>query len=224
MQRKALVPGVAALLLAVACSGGGEDEASADAACDPTTTVPESSATTAPPAGGEGADTGGGSGSGSDTGSGEAGGGTDTGSGAAGGAEAGPLDVDLRHPTGVVLRLTSLGFEGDDIVIDAEVINSSRNEVIFHSGNSASDRLRLVDDAGEEYNFVEPEESTAISLAQGETLSGTFAFRGPLRGQPDELLFVVNLAPEEIGDFDPAEESDTTIVPAFLVPLELTWS
>jgi hypothetical protein len=225
MRTKALVPGVAALLvLAAACSGGGDDEASAGAACDPTTTVAPGADRTAPESGsaGEGTGTDGGPGSGS----GEAGPGSDgaAGGGGAGRPEGGALDVELRHPNGIVLRLSDLSFEGDDIVVDAEVVNSSRQEVTIHSDNVAADRLRLVDDAGEEYNFIEPEDESAISLETGETLSGRLAFRGPLLGQPERLQFVVNLTPEELDAFDPAQESESTIFPSFAIPLELTWS
>src|SRR6266540_3904550 len=68
------------------------------------------------------------------------------------------LDVDMRTPGGVTLTLSRLSFDGDDIFVNAKVVNGSTSEVTFHGGNDsalASERLRLVDDAGQEYNFVE---------------------------------------------------------------------
>lgn len=132
------------------------------------------------------------------------------------------LDIEVNHPTGALLRLSRLSFDGNDIFVDAEMINSARDEITFHPGNYSSSRLRLVDDAGVEYNFVEPDEESIV-LAPGDTVSGTLAFLGPLRGQPEELNFVTNLYTDDIEAFDPTDESDGTSWPAFVVPFELTW-
>ncbi len=151
------------------------------------------------------------------------------GSGGAGGAGAPapdqPLDHEVRHPNGVVLRLSRLTLDSSDIVVDAEVVNSSRSEIVFHFGNVTGERLRLVDDAGVEYNFVEPaEDEDIIEIAAGETLDATLAFRGPLSGRPDRLRLVTNVYPDELDGFDITQESDTTQYPGFVVPIDLAGS
>ncbi|HEY8545995.1 MAG TPA: hypothetical protein VIL36_13145 [Acidimicrobiales bacterium] len=133
------------------------------------------------------------------------------------------LDIVQRHPNGMTLSVTRLGFEGQDVVVDVEAVNSSREEVTFHQGNWSSGRLKLVDDAGEEYNLIEVEEDTAIKLAPGEALDATFAFRGPLLGQPDRIYLAVNTYAEDVPTFDPEAETDGALFPAFVVPLDLTW-
>jgi hypothetical protein len=136
-----------------------------------------------------------------------------------------PLDLEVRHPNGVTLRVSQLSFEEGDIVIDAEVVNSSRAEIVFHFGNVAGERLRLVDDAGVEYNFIEPaEDEDVIKVAAGETLDATLAFRGPLSGQPRQIRLVTNVYPRDLDGFDITEESDTARSPGFVVPIDLTGS
>lgn len=140
------------------------------------------------------------------------------------------LDIELRHPNGTTLKLNRLGFDGIDILVDFEVINSGQEKVTFHDGGPGSYRLRLVDDAGEEYNFVEaPHEETpflddgAIYVEPGETVSGTLAFRGPLFGEPDRLQFVTNVVAEDIPGYNLDEQYEAAHDPAFVVPLDLTW-
>ena len=133
------------------------------------------------------------------------------------------LGIDVRHPTGVSVVLSHLGFEGRDVIIDAEVVNASRDTITFHFGNYSSQRLRLVDDAGQEYNLIEVEEDQSIDLAPGETLEAAFAFRGPLHGEPERLWFVTNEETDNVETFDPEAESDSTIFPKFVIPIELEW-
>ncbi|MBB4935376.1 hypothetical protein F4561_006270 [Lipingzhangella halophila] len=130
------------------------------------------------------------------------------------------LDIDIRHPNGTSLTVSKLTFEGNDIMIDFEVINSGRDEIRFHRGNHSGSRLRLVDSEGQEYNFVEDEETEKIELGSGESISGTLAFLGPLHGEPSEIYLVTNHRDnDDLDRFDMSEESDGTSTPEFVVPL-----
>jgi hypothetical protein len=201
MNHKALssvvvaVAAVTALLLGAACSGGDGDAAGT--------------------AGAAGGDKGGAAAVGD--------GGSDGNSEDGGRPQDSALDVEVRHPNGVVLRVSTIAFQGDDVVLDTEVVNSSRDAITFHPGNYASNRLRLLDDAGQEYNFVETQEDQPIDLAPGETLSGTMAFRGPLLGQPEQLRLVTNVYSEDVDAWRLEDELDSSIYPGFVVPIELTW-
>jgi hypothetical protein len=134
------------------------------------------------------------------------------------------LDVSVRNDSGISLAVSRIGPEGADVVVDAVVVNGARDAATFHMGNWASDRLRLVDDAGEEYNLVEVEEDQAIELAPGETLDATFAFRGPLHGEPERVYLVTNVPTDEVEGFDAETATDSTIYPKFVVPIDLEWS
>jgi hypothetical protein len=199
--RLALVLGLVALTLGAAACGGDDEPDRADA---------ESRAVDD---GGGSADTTGTSAEGSDLGSGE----SET-------PQDETLDIEQRHPGGVTVRLTRLAFEGNDIAIDAEIINGGDEAVTFIEANHSSGRLRLVDDAGQTYPFIDPEGQgeESVDMEPGDTLEGTLRFRGPLHGQPEQLRLVTNLFDEDIEGYDISQESDT-IYPAFVIPIDLTW-
>jgi hypothetical protein len=223
MDTKALAPVAGlALLVGVACSGG-DDEPAGPA---PT---PASEETTTTAGADAASDEDGGSGSGDPVGAEDpddpAASDRPAGQGAAAATPAPvDLDVEMRHPAEIVLRVSRLSFEGDDVVVDAEIINSSRNEVTFHPGNWSSGRLRLVDDAGQEYNFVEPAEDEPILLTPGETVTGSLAFRGPLQGEPAVVRMVNNVHTGSLDTWSPDDETEGSTYPVFVVPIELTWT
>lgn len=134
------------------------------------------------------------------------------------------LDIDDLHPTGVLFQLRELRFEGNAIVLDVHVNNGHSNTVNFPVGGHMGDRLRLVDDLGNVYNFQAPEEEgNTIELSPGEVLEGSMAFLGPPRQGASELHVVVNRHDDPLEGFDPAERSDYTIFPDIVVgpiPLE----
>ena len=139
------------------------------------------------------------------------------------------LDVDVRNPDGTALTLSHIAFEGDNILVDMEVLNGSSRMITIHSTAGGDGALRLVDDTGNVYSFLAPpEESQAVytTVEQGETLSGTFAFVGPLVGQPDQLRLVTNVAADEIDTWSLDNEVDRGVCclePGFVVPIDLTW-
>jgi hypothetical protein len=219
MTYRTLVPVVvvtALLLLGAACSDDGEDDAQL-------TSKPasenDSSSTTANDDDGQGSTTvtaDGGEPSGESTG-----GGTSESEA----PEDQDLDVEMRNPYGVTLRVSGLSFDGGDIFVDAEVINSSTYDATITTWDSGY-QLRLVDDAGQTYNYVEAEgQQDSIALAAGESVEGTFAFRGPLSGQPEQLMLVTGVYDEDIAGFDVNDESTASpYEPGFVVPFGLTWN
>ncbi|MGH9211713.1 MAG: hypothetical protein ACRD2C_13665 [Acidimicrobiales bacterium] len=141
------------------------------------------------------------------------------------------LDVEVRSPDGTMLTLSHIAFDGDDILVDMEIVNSSPERISVHRAfyPGAEDDLRLVDDAGNSYNFVLPPENQSagyLDVLQGETLSGTFAFLGPVTGHPDQLRLVTNVATDEIDSWSVdsnLERGATSPGPGFVVPIDLTW-
>lgn len=136
------------------------------------------------------------------------------------------LDIEERHPNGVTLRVSRLVIEGNNIALDVEIVNGSRKEVQIHSSNSHGNRLRLVDDASVEYNFVEPDDPEAgpsIALDVGDSLTGTLVFLGPVSGQPEQIRLVVNLRQDDLAGFDLADGNNTSTRPGFVVPIDVAW-
>ncbi len=135
-----------------------------------------------------------------------------------------PLDVDVRHPNGTTFRMTEIRFEGNDIFIDAEIINGFSRTITLFADPVWGERLRLVDEEGHTYSYVPAGEGDPdIDLAPGESIEGTFAFRGPLHGRPRQLTLAVNAYDDDFEGFDLASETDHTDYPRFVIPLELTW-
>ena len=141
------------------------------------------------------------------------------------------LDIEMRNPDGTRLTLDHIAFEGDNIMVHGEVYNGSSTLVYFHdslSVNGAAAELRLVDDAGNTYHFLmPPEEGPSVFVDQGETVSGTFTFLGPLVGHPQQLRLVTNVAPEDVDSWSLADEEGNRPAidsePGFVVPIDLTW-
>jgi hypothetical protein len=231
VNHRSLAAAAAALALLVpigaACSGDDDGPALRTSADGPAATT----ATTGP--GGDVSDTGatgsdaGGSDGGSDAGGSD--GGSDSGGSQGDVPEDAALDISQRTPGGVTLNVTGLHFDGDDILVDAEFKNGQADyEVYLYQGYPTYD-LHLLDAAGQAYNFIEPEgEGSPMSEGQivlqpGESLSGTFAFRGPLAGRPDQISLVSNLYDENVATYELEDQTEGTY-PAFVVPMDLTWA
>ncbi|HKE74936.1 MAG TPA: hypothetical protein VKB57_15045 [Acidimicrobiales bacterium] len=135
------------------------------------------------------------------------------------------LDVEQRNPYGVTLKVSGLRFEKGDIFVDAELINGSTYDATITTWDSG-EQLRLVDDAGQTYNYVEAKgDQETIAMDAGESVKGTFAFRGPLTGEPDHLSLVMGVYDDDIDGFDLADKSKANPwSPGFVVPFELTWA
>jgi hypothetical protein len=188
-----------------------------------------------------GDDDGGGGGSaigeatGGDTDSGDGSDGSSDG-GDAGGSTGTPQDADLdvqaRSSEGATLTVSSIAFEGDNILVDLEVLNGSPEEISIHDTTWTETQLRLVDDEGNAYNFLQPDDAEDISLdavAQGESISGTLEFMGPLVGETQELRLVTNMDAdlEAINDWQPGDTCSNACGgkwPGLVAMIPLEWS
>ena len=205
--RRLLVALAVVLALGAAACGGGDDEADRaeaegvglDDAATTTTAAPEGDSTSDDP-----------------TGAGEV-------------PQDRDLDVQMRNPDGTTLTVSHVAFDGDNIALDLEFFNGSPRDIFVHSTAGGEGALRLVDDAGNVYNFLVPAEEAAsvyTTVAQGETLSGTFVFLGPLIGHPQQLRLVTNVAQDQIDSWtldDEVNRGACCLEPGFVVPIDLDW-
>ena len=146
------------------------------------------------------------------------------------GPQDGDVDAEVRHPHGTTLAVERIAFDDENILLYVSVVNGSASLIIMHSVVSPAggrNQLRLVDDAGNSYNFILPEDEADapyIAVDQGETLSGTLAFVGPLVGHPEQLRLVTNVDPEDVDDWSIEDEAaNSTNAPGFVVPIDLVW-
>lgn len=133
------------------------------------------------------------------------------------------LDIETRHPAGVVIRLNRIAFEGNDILLGAELINGARWSVKLHDDGHPWNLLRLVDEAGQEYHYVETDEGDLV-LEPGESVTGTLAFRGPLVGRSERVRLVINTRPSAVDNFDMDRQMVGSGLPTrFVIPIDVTW-
>lgn len=131
------------------------------------------------------------------------------------------LDVSQRHPNGAVLQLSRIRFADPKIEVELELLNGNVawDEILLPI-QGWRDQLRLVDDVGNTYNLLPPAGETEghLTVEQGESVSGTFTFLGPVVDEASQLSLVWGVGPGSEDEFDISEESDQAQGPNFLVP------
>jgi type IV secretory pathway VirB10-like protein len=107
------------------------------------------------------------------------------------------LDLTDRHPNGTRLDVTAIRFEGTAILVDAELINGHTDDIRINL-QSRHAGIRLLDDLGNIYQVRPPDDTTApnLTIASGETLSGSWAFLGPIDPDAQEAAAGDQSVPE----------------------------
>lgn len=141
---------------------------------------------------------------------------TDEQAGAAGapqlwrGGEAAPLDVQVAHPNGVVLQLTSLQSRETETVIGVRVINGDDREINLNRFNNRDGYI--VVESGERLYLSPPAVNTRLSVQPGQTLEGELVFLGRLP-QTQNAVLVLNE--------NSSTDNQHTNVPGFRIDLPL---
>lgn len=94
------------------------------------------------------------------------------------GGETVPLDIQVAHPNGVVLQVTSLQSRQTDTAVGVRILNGSNNEVQLNRFNNR--RGYIVVDSGERIYISPPASNTALTVQPGQTLEGELVFLGRL--------------------------------------------
>ena len=102
------------------------------------------------------------------------------------------VDAAARHPGGTLFDISDVSFSGAEIRLEAELLNGSEGDVQISTSGGA--RMRLVDDLGNNYNSVVPDEfrDRNLELSQGESISGEWVFIGPVDSNASDLTFAAN--------------------------------
>jgi hypothetical protein len=128
-------------------------------------------------------------------------------------------EVTQQHPSGVVIEIRGVRFEGTTILVDGELRNEGDVDAVFPV-TTEPDRLRLLDDLGGMYEYVHPddegnEEDTAIELPAGESIEGPLGFIGPVDEEATSLRLVANV--EDPDDFEADRREPDTPRPGFVL-------
>ena len=125
--------------------------------------------------------------------------------------QAKPLDIQVAHPNGTVLQLTSLQSRPTDTAIGVRVINGRDRDVSINRFNSNRDGFILLD-TGERLYLSPPATNAQLSVPAGQTFKGELVFLGRLPAVKSATL-VLN----ENSDRD----SQYTTTPGYRVDLPL---
>lgn len=103
-----------------------------------------------------------------------------------------PLDIQLAHPNGVVLQLTSLQSRATETVVGVRVINGRTREVQLNRFNNNRHGYIVVD-SGERIYLSPPPSNAQLAIQAGQTLEGELVFLGRLpRAQSAVLVLNEN--------------------------------
>ncbi|MFN4295843.1 MAG: hypothetical protein ACK4FB_03300 [Brevundimonas sp.] len=109
------------------------------------------------------------------------------------GGEVAPLDIQVAHPNGVVLQLTSLQSRQTETVVGVRILNGATNEIQLNRFNNRQGYI--VVDSGERIYISPPAGNTTLAVQPGQTLEGELIFLGRLpRAQSAVLVLNENSA------------------------------
>jgi hypothetical protein len=99
-----------------------------------------------------------------------------------------PVDAQVNHKNGAVLRVTQVERMEDRTILDISVTNGHRDTIRL---NNAKDMV-LMDEAGNSYPVQPPPQNEQVEVQPGATLKGRFVFIGPLPTGTTRLSLVTN--------------------------------
>ncbi len=126
-----------------------------------------------------------------------------------GGAQV-PLDVQVAHPNGVVLQLTSLQSRDTETVVGVRVINGDDKAIDLNRFNNRDGYL--VVESGERLYLSPPAGNPRLAIQPGQTLEGELVFLGRLPKTQSAILVL---------NENSSTDSEYTQVPGFRINLPL---
>jgi len=124
------------------------------------------------------------------------------------GGQAAPLDLQVAHPNGVVLQLTSLQSRATETVVGVRVINGRDREILLNRFNNNRHGYIVVD-SGERIYLSPPPSNSRLSIQAGQTLVGELVFLGRLpAGQSAILVLNENSSVDNQHSANPAFRID----------------
>lgn len=127
------------------------------------------------------------------------------------GGESVPLDIQVAHPNGTVLQLTSLQSRQTETAVGIRVINGDNREVRLNRFNRNRDGYIVVD-SGERIYLSPPTSNSDLTVQPGQTMEGELIFLGRLP-QAQSAILVLNE--------NSATDNENTDTPGFRINLPL---
>jgi hypothetical protein len=127
------------------------------------------------------------------------------------GGDSVPLDIQVAHPNGTVLQLTSLQSRQTETAVGIRVINGDNREVRLNRFNRNRDGYIVVD-SGERIYLSPPTSNSDLTVQPGQTMEGELIFLGRLP-QAQSAILVLNE--------NSATDNEHTDTPGFRINLPL---
>ena len=105
------------------------------------------------------------------------------------GGQAVPLDIQVAHPNGVVLQVTSLQSREVDTVVGVRILNGADNEIQLNRFNNRQGYI--VVESGERIYISPPAGNTRLAIQPGQSMEGELVFLGRLP-QSSSAVLVLN--------------------------------
>lgn len=130
------------------------------------------------------------------------------------GGEVVPLDVQVAHPNGVVLQLTSLQSRPMETAVGVRVVNGREREVHLNRFNQR--RAYIVMDSGERIYIAPPAGNTDLTIPSGQSMEGELVFLGRLpRGESATLVLNENSSADNRATDTPRFQLDLPVAGGF---------
>lgn len=127
------------------------------------------------------------------------------------GGEQVPLDIQVPHPNGTVLQLTSLQSRETETVVGIRVINGDDREIRLNRFNNNRNGFIVVD-SGERIYLSPPTGNRDLAIQAGQTMEGELVFLGRLPQAQSGILIL---------NENNSSENEYTNTPGFRINLPL---
>ena len=127
------------------------------------------------------------------------------------GGEQVPLDIQVPHPNGTVLQLTSLQSRETETVVGIRVINGDDREIRLNRFNNNRNGFIVVD-SGERIYLSPPTGNRDLAIQAGQTMEGELVFLGRLPQAQSGILIL---------NENNSAENEYTNTPGFRINLPL---
>ena len=128
------------------------------------------------------------------------------------GGEKAPLDIQVPHPNGTVLQLTSIQSREAETVVGIRVINGDDREIQLNRFNSNRNGYIVVD-SGERIYLSPPPGNRDLAIQPGQTMEGELVFLGRLPQAQSGILIL---------NENNSRENEHTRTPGFRIDLPLS--
>ncbi|MFS0735516.1 hypothetical protein ABC347_00545 [Sphingomonas sp. 1P06PA] len=127
------------------------------------------------------------------------------------GGQAKPLDIQVAHPNGTVLQLTSIQSRQTDTAVGIRVINGRDDEIELNSFPNNRKGFLLLD-TGERLYLSPPATNAKLAVPAGQTFEGELVFTGRLPAAKSATLML---------NEDASTSSEYSSRPGFRIDLPL---